>query len=326
MPGHEKFFSGGAVTRSFLLAAVCLVSGLRPAAAQCAHPLDAPVARAGLRVSPAELHRRRAEPDLVVLHAGMSAAEYRAGHVPGARWVNVMAFVEDRPDLSHEVPAIARLDSLIEAAGVRDGDRVVLYGDVAHLGRIFLALEVAGLADRVAVLDGGLAAWRAAGLPVSTTAPPPRGGTFTPRPRPDLVVDAEWLRSRAGTRRVALLDARSAAEFAGTAREHLPRVGHLPGARHLDWTRTFARGGPTADGDGLAGGGQLLPMAELQRLFRDAGVQPGQSVVLYCTIGMRAAHLYYVARYLGYDARLYDGSMEDWSRRRDLPITQGERP
>jgi len=309
-----------------LTLAACLVAAAaRPLAAQCGMPMEVSPRRE-LRVSAADLAARLAEPNLVVLHVSMARSEYDRGHVPGARWTDAHAWVPDRDALVWEVPPIAQLDTLIETLGIGDDSRVVLYGDVGHLGRVFLALEVAGLAGRVAVLDGGLAAWREADQRVETAAAPARRGRFTPRSRADLVVDAGWLRERLGDRRVTIVDARSAAEYAGTAREDLPRTGHIPGARLLDWTRSFRSPRATRDGDGDPGDGRLADEATLRRLFQDLGAEAGRPVVIYCTIGMRAAHLFYVARYLGYDARLYDGSMQDWSRRADHPITRGERP
>ncbi len=309
------------------LAAACLAAAAatRPLAAQCAMPMEV-TPRRELRVTAADLAARLAEPNLVVLHVSMSRGEYERGHVPGARWTDAHGWLADRDGLVWEVPPVARLDTLIEALGIGDDSRVVLYGDVGHLGRVFLALEVAGLAGRVAVFDGGLAAWREAGQRVETAAAPARQGRFTPRPRADLVVDAAWMRERLGGRRIRIVDARSPAEYAGTAREDLPRTGHIPGARLLEWTRSFRSPRATHDGDGDPGDGRLAEEATLRRLFQGVGAEAGRPVVIYCTIGMRAAHLYYVARYLGYDARLYDGSMQDWSGRADHPITRGERP
>lgn len=309
-----------------LVALAVLALPARAAAQGCGMRPSAPDVRAELRVTAAQLASQlRGRTPPVVLHVSMGRAEFTAGRVPGAHWVDVHAFVADQGGLAWEVPPIARLDSLIEAAGISDGARVVLYGDVAHLGRVFLGLEVAGLYGRVAVMDGGLAAWRAAGQTLATgpQAAPPRG-RFTPHARGDLVVDAAAVRARGD--RTRILDVRSPAEYAGTAREMLPRRGHIPGARLLDWTDTFLRGHATPDGDGDPGGGALRSEADLRRLFENAGAERGTELIVYCTIGMRAGHMYYVARYLGYDVKLYDGSWEDWSRRADLPFTQGPRP
>ncbi len=308
------------------VAAALTAAPSRTLPAQCGMPMEASPRR-DLRLSAADLAARLAEPGLVVLHVSMGRADFERGHVPGARWTDAHTWLEDRDGLVWEVPPPARLDSMIEALGIGTDSRVVLYGDVGHLGRVFLALEVAGLVGRVAVFDGGLEAWREAGQRIATgAAPAPRRGRFAPRPRRDLVVDAAWLRERLAGGRVGIVDARSPAEYAGTAREDLPRTGHNPGARLLVWTGTFRNPRATPDGDGDPGDGRLADEATLRRQFRDLGLEAGRPVVIYCTIGMRAAHLYYVARYLGYDARLYDGSMQEWSRLANYPVTRGERP
>jgi thiosulfate/3-mercaptopyruvate sulfurtransferase len=296
----------------------------RAAAAQgCGMPAPAPARRPELVLAPGALARRLAEPGLVVLHLDMERDGFRAAHIPGARWVDPHAFMVTTADsINFELPPVAALDSLIEAVGISDDSRVVLYGEPGHLARVFLALEYAGLGGRVAVLDGGLTAWRAAGHATTAQAEPVRRGAFTPRPAPDIVIDTAALRARLGDRRLALVDARSAEEYDGRQVMGGTRAGHLPGARLLDWSRTFVDPAAANRAEDAA----LVGDAALRRLFHDAGAASDRDLVLYCTIGLRAAHLYFVARYLGYNPRLYDGSIEAWSRRPDLPLHTGERP
>ncbi len=223
----------------------------------------------------------------------------------------------------HDLPAVAALAGRIAALGISNESRVVLYGDPWHAGWMYFVLAYVGHGDRTALLDGGLEQWRADERPVATgAARAATRGRFEPRPRPAAVADAAWIRERLGRRRLVLIDGRSAEEYAGTARESLPRTGHIPGAWHLDWSRTFT------DAPGAVAGtaSRLVPLADLQRLFADAGAGPGSEIVLYCTVGLRASHLYFVARYLGYEPRLYDGSWADWSRRPDLPVATGAAP
>jgi len=121
---------------------------------------------------------------------------------------------------------------------------------------------------------------------------------------------------------LALLDARSAPEFNGTTQqEQLPRFGHIPGARHLEWTETLnARDLAEPRREHTPFTARFKDRAELVSLFRAAGADPGDEVVTYCTVGMRASELYFVARLLGYRAHLYFGSMADWSARSELPV------
>ena len=288
-------------------------------AAQCApRSLDRPARREHLLVTPAWLAAHAGDAGLVILQVGDH--DFRTAHVPGARPIDPMALTAG----DHDLAPLDRLQAQLETLGITNDSRVVLYGDPWHTGLVFWTLEYLGLVDRVAVLDGGLDRWRAERRPLGTgTALPAPRGRFTPRPRPELLATADWIRERLGNRRVVLIDARSAAEYAGTEREHLPRTGHIPGARHLDWSTTFTRAGAARD-SGVAS--PLVPADRLTELFDAAGAGSGAELVLYCTVGLRASHLYFVARYLGLTARVYDGSWSEWSRRPELPMATGPAP
>jgi thiosulfate/3-mercaptopyruvate sulfurtransferase len=197
---------------------------------------------------------------------------------------------------------------------VHDSARVVLYGEAMPVARAALALAAIGH-ERVSLLDGGLARWKAEGHPTATNEERPYRRPLTVRPaRPGLVVDAEWVRTRAGDGTATVLDVRTADEFAGAGPRRGDSEGHVPGARHLDWTELLAAGGR----DDLV----FRPRAELDSLFRARGVAPagsGATVAAYCTVGQRAAVGWLAARLLGHDARVYDGSYVDWVAR-GLPL------
>lgn len=299
-------------------ALVALLPAAR-APAQCGpRSLDRPARREHLLVTPAWLAAHARDPGLVILQVG--ADGFRDAHLPGARSIDPMALTAG----DHDLAPLDRLQPQLEALGISQDSRVVLYGDPWHTGLVFWTLEYLGLADRVSVLDGGIDRWRAEGRPLGTGAalPAPRG-RFTARPRPDLLATADWIRERLDSRRVVVIDARTADEYAGTAREHLPRTGHIPGARHFDWSTTFTR--PAAARDSSVAS-PLVPADRLVELFQAAGAAPGTELVLYCTVGLRASHLYFVSRYLGYTARVYDGSWSEWSRRSELPVATGPAP
>lgn len=265
-----------------------------------------------LLVSPVWLAERLGAPGIVVLHAG-SWTEFREGHIPGARLAHVMSFH------AHEgggFPPAEGMRAALEEEGVSDGSRIVVVGDGMFPAIVYVALEYLGLGSRASILDGGLAAWRAAGHPVtSDPAAPTSRGRITASVRTDVRVDAAWLIARLNRPEIALLDARTPGEYQGSADEDIPRKGHIPGARLLEWSQV----------SDSATGYFLLP-EQLRGLFASRGVEPGDTVVTYCTVGMRASHLYFAARLLGLPARIYVGSMNDWSRRAELPVLRGRNP
>ena len=264
----------------------------------------------GPLVSADWLKRHRGDKDLVLLQVERSRAVFDSAHIAGARLVLSAQFAVRQGDLITELPPVARLDSLFESLGVGDRGRIVLYGDLLPATRLFFTLDYLGLGDRVSVLNGGLLAWSAAGGATTTAAtPPPTRTALTVRPRPELLADAGYLRPRLNQPTVLLLDARTQDEFDGAVQEEgVSRAGHIPGAVRLEWSAL------------LQEDGRFLGRGELRQLFAAAGAQPGREIVAYCRVGSRASALYFAARVLGYPVRLYDGSMNDWAARAELPV------
>ena len=273
-------------------------------------------------VSGTWLAAHRTDRNLVILHVSMEKAGYERAHVSGARWLDPHVLIQNGPPGS-EIPPIETIDSVLEALGVTDQSRIVYYGDTWMAPRVFLALDYAGLGDRTALLDGGLAAYRAAGGLESNQTPVWSRGQVTTSGHPDIVVAASWLQARLTDPALALIDGRSPGEYAATdSSERLPRFGHIPGGVNLPWEKTFTDGAGALEGNPSP----LRPKAELRRLFEAAGVKDGSQLVTYCTVGLRASHLYFVARYLGWRPRIYDGSMTEWSRKPELPMVRGTAP
>jgi len=273
-----------------------------------------------LLVSTAWLAAHQADPNLVVLEVAMDREAYDRGHLPGARWLNPHLLIKDgRPGT--ELPSAERIDSVLESLGISDRSRIVYYGDTWMTPRVFLALDYVGLGDRAALLDGGLPAWREEKRALVTEVPTWARGQLSRRSaHPEIVVDQVWLRAHLDDHALVLVDGRSPGEYTGTDHsEQLPRFGHIPGAANLPWEQTFTREAPALEGTPS----RLKSPEALRQILASAGVREGSDVITYCTIGLRASHLYFVARYLGLHPRIYDGSMSEWSRKPDLPMVTG---
>jgi thiosulfate/3-mercaptopyruvate sulfurtransferase len=267
----------------------------------------------GLLVSPAELAASLKDPATVVIFVSNNEADFVAGHIPNARFIRYDQIAIDAGGLSSELPPIDELRKVLGAAGISDKSKVVIYGTPIAATRLFFTLDYFGHPN-AKVLNGALAAWKASGGTIEIGPPkPPAGATLTPKPQPSRVVSADWIKERLSSDRMTLLDARPDAEFTGAdggmGGAHVK--GHLPDAQQLVWNSL------------LDASGKFLPDAELKKKFEAIGANPATPLVSYCMIGMRASVTYFVARHLGYDARMYDGSIVDWTRRK-LPAVMGK--
>ena len=255
------------------------------------------------------------DPNVVVLHLATIRRDYTSGHIPGARflWFNDVA--PSNPDLNTELPSVAHLDSLFESLGVSDNSQVVIYGQTISplVARVFMTLDYLGAGDRAAVLDGGLAAWKADGRPVSTEAPKVTRGKFTPHVRSDVVVNADFVKANIDKPGIRILDARTPNFYTGEGGGG-PRPGHVTSAQNIPFTTLTDSAGKMKDRSTIAG------------LFTAAGVQPTDRVVTYCHVGQQASLLFLAAKYVGIKPSLYDGSFEDWSSRNDTPIVGPVKP
>jgi thiosulfate/3-mercaptopyruvate sulfurtransferase len=201
---------------------------------------------------------------------------------------------------------------LFSLRGVTPDRPVVVYEEDSGIraARAFWFLEYLGHPN-VRLLDGGLRAWAAAGLPVTTDVISPQASEWHGTPRPDLVATWRDVRERLGNPGTAILDARSDAEFYGEL-VRAKRGGAIPGAVNIEWKRN------------LTDDGTFKRREDLAAMYTDAGVTPDREVVTYCQGGYRAAHAYLALRVLGYPkVRNYTGSWKEWGDRDDLPI---ERP
>ena len=254
------------------------------------------------------------DPTVVVVAVANQPGDFEAGHIPGARFVRYGDIAPDIDGLQSELPPIDQLRRVLAAAGISDRSKVIIYGSAIGATRLFFTLDYFGH-PHARVLDGGLNAWKANGGAIETgpARAAPAAAALTPKPQPDRVVSADWITERLSSPKLTLLDARPDAEFTGAdgGMNGMHVKGHLPDAQQLVWNTL------------LDSSGKFLPDAELRKRYEAIGAAKGTPLVSYCMVGMRASVTYFVARHLGYDARMYDGSIVDWSRRK-LPAVMGK--
>jgi len=258
------------------------------------------------------LAKHHADSSVVILHVAREKGEYDAGHIPGAIFLPLGDIVVTRNGVLNELPDDADLQRAFERAGAGDGKRIIIYATGDHAPvlatRAWFSLDYLGHGDHAAILDGGLERWKSSGGETSTAPVEPRRARLTIQPRREVLVDTARMRSlsaqaTSGGSEYVLLDSRPEKEFSGeSAGEDVPRAGHIPGAVSLYWPHL------------LEENGELLPPHDLRAALEKRGITPDKKVVNYCRTGMQASFDYFVLRYLGYDASLYDGSFMEWSK------------
>jgi thiosulfate/3-mercaptopyruvate sulfurtransferase len=252
------------------------------------------------------------DPRLVLLHVG-DREVYDATHLPGARYVDRTILSTPHGDgLMLEMPSASRLKEAFEALGVSDDSRIVLYWSeewVTRTTRAFLTLDYMGLGERTSIMDGGMQAWIDAGGVLTAEVPTVEPGSLTPRVSDDVLVDIDWVAAHVNDPAVALLDTRNTEFYTGERSGRDMRTGHIPGARTLPFNLVV-------DEQTL----HFKNAEALEALLLAAGAEQGDRVVTYCHIGQQASLVYFVARYLGYEASMYDGSFEEWSADAGRPV------
>jgi thiosulfate/3-mercaptopyruvate sulfurtransferase len=263
------------------------------------------------------------EPGLVVLDASShlpdakrdARAEFAAGHIPGARFLDLATLIDPASPVPAAVPSGAQFAERITALGVDDGDRMVIYDDsaVKTAARAWFIARMNGVAQ-VAILDGGLGKWRAEGRPLESGEAAPERGHFTPAPGSGTVRFKSDMLVNLASRREQVVDARGRARFSGEEADFRPNIasGHIPGSCNLPFNLLYAHDGT------------FCSPRDLRRAFEHAGIDLAKPVVTTCGGGVTAAVLLFALHLLGKDdVALYDGSWSEWGADPATPKATG---
>jgi thiosulfate/3-mercaptopyruvate sulfurtransferase len=273
-------------------------------------------------ISPAEL-AAFATPTVII--DTRDPATYAAGHLPGA--VNIHAIFTFLATSTPEGMAELR-NTFAKAfgdAGLSGAETAVVYEQSMNSGfgqscRGYYLLSFLGY-TKMKVLNGGYAAWEAAGMPVTTEVPSPTPAAFpVDLDAGKILIDAKEMLAAVGDDGIAKLDVRDVDEWIGESsspygKDFCPRKGRIPGAKWIEWYRMMK---PTAEGPRFKSKPEILAEAA------SVGITPETPVYLYCFKGARASNTFVALKDAGFqDVRMYFGSWNEWSRDPALPIEEG---
>jgi thiosulfate/3-mercaptopyruvate sulfurtransferase len=260
--------------------------------------------------------------NLVIVESDEDVLLYETGHIPGA--IKVDWHTELNDPVTRDYVDGAGFAALMSDKGISRDTTVVIYGDRNNWWAAY-ALWVFSLFGHpdVRLLDGGRAAWVAEGRPMTTDVPTPQRSEYPTVERDDTGIRAfkDEVLAHLGK---PMVDVRSPGEYSGELL-HMPdypqegavRGGHIPGAVSMPWARAAAEDG------------RFRSREELEQLYgQEAGLTPADDVVVYCRIGERSSHTWFVLTHLlGYEhVRNYDGSWTEWGNSVRVPISRGSTP
>jgi thiosulfate/3-mercaptopyruvate sulfurtransferase len=266
--------------------------------------------RSEMLVSTQWLAEHLKDPDVVLLHVADNMLDYKRGHIPGARYLAMKKFTTDKGALNVELPSVDELQKTFSELGIGDNSRVVIYATswFPDAARAYFTLDYLGHGDKAALLDGGVEEWLSEDRPVTSETPKFSPATFTPHVHENIRALFEEVKNdvdaKPGEEPEQIVDARPA---------HRYDAGHLSGASNVFWLDTLvSEDNPV-----------FLPPEKLRAIYASRGIVPGKRIVTYCEVGLQASHGYFLAKYLGYDAAMYDGSYQEWSSK-NMPVVKGE--
>jgi thiosulfate/3-mercaptopyruvate sulfurtransferase len=261
-------------------------------------------------VSPQWLNEHIKDPDLVILYTGfVIKADYDREHIEGSRflWPDWLAF--DKPEGSMYAPDAKTATKVLQELGINNSSKIVIChrgSDVTIAARMFMTLEHFGLKGRVSFLNGGIEAWKRAGYAVTNKPTDFKKGNYVATVTGTLV-DKDYVLNALNTKSSEVVDARAKRWYDGDPTGN-PRDGHITGAKNIPYP------------DMIDSTNSIKPVSILENNFSTIVPDKNKEVVVYCFIGQTACVDYLVGRSLGYNMKVYDGSMQEWSRDEALPM------
>lgn len=266
-----------------------------------------------LLVTPEWVQNNLNDPNLVVLQVNFLKYEYDKEHIPGAHFLWPEWLAPNSPYGSYNAPDPKAATALLRSFGITKNSKIVLChmrNDVPATARMFLTLENLGLRGQVYFLNGGLEAWKKAGFSVTAELPIVKKGNFNVS-LSNLLVDKNYVLETLRSDNALVVDARLKNFYDGDPVGN-PRNGHIKGAANI----------PYPDLLDAANFNMFKPVDALQGYFTSVVPDKSKELVTYCFIGQTASVVYMAGRILGYDMKLYDGSLQEWSRLEELPMEE----
>jgi thiosulfate/3-mercaptopyruvate sulfurtransferase len=264
-------------------------------------------------VTPAWLNEHINDANLVIVQVSFLEFEYAKEHIPGARFLWPGWLAPNTPKGSYNAPDPKFASDILQEMGISNNSHIVLChmsNEVSPTARMFLTLENLGLRGQVSFLNGGLEAWKKDGFKVTSEYPVIKKGKFTVKPGA-LLVDKDYVLKTLDKNSGLVVDARMKDIYDG-APSGYPRDGHITGAKNIPFTELV-------DDKNM-----FKANEQLASYFTPVAPDKGKELVTYCFIGQTASVVYMAGRILGYDMKLYDGSMQEWTRLSELPMEKSK--
>jgi len=272
--------------------------------------LSITVSAQNIIVSPQWLNDNFKDPNLVILYTGfVIRADFEKEHIEGSRflWPEWLAF--NSPEANMVSADAKTATKVLQDLGINKNSKVVVChrgGDVTIAARMFLSLEHYGLKGQVSFLNGGIEAWKKAGYPVTNKPSVFKKGNFVATDN-GLLVSKDYVQNALQNNTGEIVDARLKRWYDGDPTGN-PRDGHITGAKNIPFP------------DMVDSTNSIKPVEVLTKNFSSVIHGKEKEVVVYCFIGQTASVDYLVGRSLGYKMKLYDGSLQEWSRMPELPM------